>query len=98
MLDCQTRLFADVGILANSIYDYLNVRQQYPEALSETLYHPDYKHGFISVGRKYFIYNCRDSEYNVYNGNFLAILIEYKTGYIYRGTLNLRNNLSMPEI
>lgn len=88
MLDCQTRLFADVGILANSIYDYLNVLQQWPQALGESLYQPTYNHGFLGVGRNYFIYNCCDSEYNVYNGNFLAILIEYKTGYIYKGTLS----------
>ena len=88
MLECQTRLFADVGILANSIYDYLNVLQQGPQALGESLYQPTYKHGFLGVGRNYFIYNCCDSEHNNYNGNFLAILIEYKTGYIYKGTLS----------
>ena len=92
MLDCQTRLFADVGILANSIYDYLNVRHEWPISLGESLYRPYYEHGFLSVGRNYFIYNCCDSEHNVDNGNFLAILIEYKTGYIYKGTLSIGTN------
>jgi len=87
MLEYQSRMFSDVIILANSIYDYLNVLKEWPQALGESLYQPEYKHRFLSVGRDYFIYNCCDFERNVYNGTFLAILIEYKTGNIYKANL-----------
>lgn len=88
MLECQTRLFADVGILADSIYDYLNVRHVFPQALGESLSQPAYKHGFLSVGRKYFIYNCCSEDRYCSSDRFLAILIEYSTGYIYHATLS----------
>jgi len=88
MLDCQTRRFADVGILADSIYDYLNVIHERPRALGKSLYQPYYENGFLNVGRKYFIYNCCCEDRYCSNGIFLAILIEYKTGYIYHATLS----------
>ena len=88
MLELKSRVFDDVSILANSIYDYLNVIRQYPTALGESIYRPCYQHQFLSVGRDYFIYNVCDSQRNVYDGNFLAILIEYKTGNLYKAHLS----------
>ena len=88
MLELKSRVFDDVSILANSIFDYLDVIHEYPTVLGESIYRPCYQHQFLSVGRDYFIYNVCDTERNVYNGNFLAILIEYKTGNIYKARLS----------
>jgi len=88
MLEYQSRMFSDVSILANSIYDYLNVLKEGPQALGETLFQPYYKIGFLSLGRKFFIYNCPAIDPYQMNGNFMAILIGYKEGGIYRACLN----------
>ena len=88
MLELKSKVFDDVSILANSIFDYLNVIRQYPDALGESIYRPCYQPQFLSVGRDYFIYNVCNAERNVYNGIFLAILIEYKTGNLYKAHLS----------
>ena len=75
--------FADVHLLTNSIYNYLNAKKSWAYSLGNTLVRSLDNTRFLNVGRDYFIYSCPDI--NSWTGESIhdVILIKYDDGTIH---------------